>query len=59
MDIEELCNACARGDMDKVVSSLNLGAHVNGINKYNRRPIQVGRDCCFDRSRRVVEIGLS
>lgn len=58
MDIEELCNACARGDMNTVVSFQNMGAHVNGFNKYNRTPIQVGRDCCFDRVRRVVVIDL-
>ncbi|XP_075879037.1 cyclin-dependent kinase 4 inhibitor C [Nelusetta ayraudi] len=41
MDIEELCNACARGDVDKVISFQNMGAHVKGFNKYNRTPIQV------------------
>lgn len=58
MDIEELCNACARGDVDKVISFQNMGAHVKGFNKYNRTPIQVGRDCSFDRVRGVVVIGI-
>lgn len=54
MDIDEMCNACARGDMDKVEYLLSVGVNVNGFNQYNRTPIQVGRYFCFDRVRRVV-----
>lgn len=47
MDMEELCNACAMGDMDKVEYLLSVGVNVNGLNQYNRTPIQVGRYYCF------------
>lgn len=59
MDIEEMCNACARGDMDKVKYLLSTDVDVNGLNQYNRTPIQVGRYCCLDRLRPFVVIGLS
>lgn len=47
MDMEELCNACARGQMDAVKHLLSVGVNVNGLNQYNRTPIQVGRYYCF------------
>lgn len=57
MGIEELCNACARGDTDTVIFLLNMGVYVNGRNKYNRTPLQVGRNCCFDRVKRGAGMG--
>lgn len=44
MEIEEMCNACARGDVDTVSYLLSMGVNVNGCNQYKRTPIQVGRD---------------
>lgn len=53
MDIEEMCNACARGDMDKVEYLLDMGVNVNGCNQYNRTPIQVGRCYCFEKVKQL------
>ncbi|KAK5870250.1 hypothetical protein PBY51_024903 [Eleginops maclovinus] len=38
---DNLCNASARGDLQKVLELLQNGADVNGFNKYNRTALQV------------------
>lgn len=39
---DQLCNASASGNLPRVLVLLQSGAHVNGLNKYNRTALQVG-----------------
>lgn len=41
--VESLCNASARGDLEKVLYLLQEGADINGRNKYKRTPLQVSK----------------
>ncbi|XP_056271119.1 cyclin-dependent kinase 4 inhibitor C [Pseudoliparis swirei] len=38
---DQLCNASASGNLPRVLVLLQSGAHVNGLNKYNRTALQV------------------
>ncbi|KAF6734872.1 Cyclin-dependent kinase 4 inhibitor C [Oryzias melastigma] len=45
---DELCNASARGDLPQVLSLLQQGAKVNGLNSFNRTALQVVKLACSE-----------
>lgn len=44
---EKLCKASAQGNLSEVLFLLNEGAEINGFNRCNRTPLQVGTNYCL------------